>query len=143
MTSESSHPEWALALMEPIATGLEIAGVAVILLGVLLATAKYLLSFRSGEHKDAYDAYRANLGRGILLGLELLVGADIIATGTAPRSTIRLPPAWPPPALSWATRWPAPARPYSSRAPSPTPRRPLSATATGGMPCFANWVLPW
>ncbi len=29
-------------------------------------------------------AYRANLGRGILLGLELLVGADIIGTITAP-----------------------------------------------------------
>jgi len=32
----------------------------------------------------AYDSYRANLGRGILLGLELLVGADIIGTITAP-----------------------------------------------------------
>ena len=32
----------------------------------------------------AYTSYRANLGRGILLGLELLVGADIIATITAP-----------------------------------------------------------
>lgn len=28
--------------------------------------------------------YRANLGRGILLGLEFLVGADIISTITAP-----------------------------------------------------------
>jgi uncharacterized membrane protein len=28
--------------------------------------------------------YRSNLGRGILLGLELLVGADIISTITAP-----------------------------------------------------------
>jgi uncharacterized membrane protein len=30
------------------------------------------------------SVYRANLGRGILLGLELLVGADIIGTITAP-----------------------------------------------------------
>ena len=28
--------------------------------------------------------FRSNLGRGILLGLELLVGADIISTITAP-----------------------------------------------------------
>ncbi|MCX7282499.1 MAG: DUF1622 domain-containing protein, partial [Novosphingobium sp.] len=33
---------------------------------------------------ESYDRYRANLGRGILLGLELLVGADIIGTITAP-----------------------------------------------------------
>jgi uncharacterized membrane protein len=32
----------------------------------------------------AYPNYRSNIGRGILLGLELLVGADIIATITAP-----------------------------------------------------------
>ena len=34
--------------------------------------------------RGAYQEYRANLGRGILLGLELLVGADIISTITAP-----------------------------------------------------------
>ena len=36
------------------------------------------------EPTAAYEQYRANLGRGILLGLEFLVGADIIATVTAP-----------------------------------------------------------
>lgn len=37
-----------------------------------------------GDWRQAYDRYRANLGRGILLGLELLVGADIMSTVTAP-----------------------------------------------------------
>ena len=32
----------------------------------------------------AYEQFRSDLGRGILLGLELLVGADIISTITAP-----------------------------------------------------------
>jgi uncharacterized membrane protein len=32
----------------------------------------------------AYPGYRSDVGRGILLGLELLVGADIISTITAP-----------------------------------------------------------
>ena len=36
------------------------------------------------HHDTSYARCRANLGRGILLGLELLVGADIIATVTAP-----------------------------------------------------------
>jgi uncharacterized membrane protein len=38
----------------------------------------------SSSRFDAYPRYRANLGRGILLGLEILIGADIIATITAP-----------------------------------------------------------
>jgi uncharacterized membrane protein len=71
-------------LMEPVATGLELFGVGVILLSVLLATTKFVLDLRGDRRKAAYDSYRANLGRGILLGLELLVGADIIATVTAP-----------------------------------------------------------
>jgi uncharacterized membrane protein len=38
----------------------------------------------SRDWRSAYEGYRSNLGRGILLGLELLVGADIISTITAP-----------------------------------------------------------
>lgn len=74
-----------MSLAEGISRALEIAGVGVILLGVLLATAVLIRSVlrRQGQRR-AYERYRANLGRGILLGLELLVGADIIATVTAP-----------------------------------------------------------
>lgn len=70
--------------MVPVATGLETFGVIAIVFSVLLATAKFVFDLRRGARKTAYDHYRANLGRGILLGLELLVGADIIATVTAP-----------------------------------------------------------
>ena len=70
--------------MEPVATALELFGVAVIVVGVVLATAMFIRDVRNDRRKDAYDSYRANLGRGILLGLELLVGADIVATVTAP-----------------------------------------------------------
>lgn len=72
------------ALMEPVATALELFGVAVIVASVLLATIKFAYDLAGEARKEAYDGYRANLGRGILLGLELLVGADIIATVTAP-----------------------------------------------------------
>lgn len=37
-----------------------------------------------GDRRAGRNEYRSNLGRGILLGLELLVGADIISTITAP-----------------------------------------------------------
>ena len=71
-------------LMEPVATALELFGVAVIVASVLLTTIKFAYDLAGESRKEAYDGYRANLGRGILLGLELLVGADIIATVTAP-----------------------------------------------------------
>ena len=70
--------------MEPVATALELFGVGTIVVSVVLATLRFLADFRGEGRKTAYDRYRANLGRGILLGLELLVGADIIATVTAP-----------------------------------------------------------
>lgn len=73
------------AWIEWLAKLLEIAGVGIILGGVGLASVTYMREGLGGRGwRDAYERYRANLGRGILLGLELLVGADIIGTITAP-----------------------------------------------------------
>ena len=71
-------------LLEPVAMLLELAGVGVIVIATLIATAMFVRALGKGAAKPAYEQYRANLGRGILLGLEFLVGADIIATVTAP-----------------------------------------------------------
>jgi uncharacterized membrane protein len=71
-------------LLEPVAMLLELAGVAAILVATLLATYTFVRASIGGSTRTAYEQYRANLGRGILLGLEFLVGADIIATVTAP-----------------------------------------------------------
>lgn len=77
--------EQAHAAIEHIAKLLELVGVAIILLGVLLATLWFFREASRGRSwRNAYERYRANLGRGILLGLELLVGADIIGTITSP-----------------------------------------------------------
>jgi uncharacterized membrane protein len=55
------------------------AGVAVTIVGALAATvAAGLRVYR--RQPDAYRRYRQQLGRSILLGLELLVAADIIRT---------------------------------------------------------------
>ncbi|WP_296817698.1 DUF1622 domain-containing protein [Brevundimonas sp.] len=73
------------AAVEAAALLLEYAGAAVILIGVAAATVWFVrCGLRDRAWGRAYTDYRANLGRGILLGLELLVGADIIATITAP-----------------------------------------------------------
>ena len=53
--------------------------------GVLLASLRFIRDgTRAGDWQSAFPRYRSNIGRGILLGLELLVGADIISTITAP-----------------------------------------------------------
>ena len=71
--------------IEQLAKLLEVAGVAIILIGVVLASYWFIRDGRAnGDWRSSYERYRANLGRGILLGLELLVGADIIGTITAP-----------------------------------------------------------
>ncbi|MFN3522408.1 MAG: DUF1622 domain-containing protein [Phenylobacterium sp.] len=71
--------------IEQLAKLLEFAGVGIIVVGAVAASVFFLRQARrSGDWRAAYEAYRANLGRGILLGLELLVGADIIGTITAP-----------------------------------------------------------
>jgi uncharacterized membrane protein len=85
MVGPAAHPHALTRLMEPVATALELFGVFVIVAGIVWATARFLLrDLRSGDGVRAYERYRANLGRGILLGLEILVGADIVATVTAP-----------------------------------------------------------
>jgi len=57
---------------------LEAASFAVILLAVALSTVVFLIrAWREGFIAN-YRDYRANLGRGILIGLELLIAADIL-----------------------------------------------------------------
>lgn len=64
--------------MENVGKGVDVAGVAVIVLGVLVATMFTVMRSRAGS--DRYRTYRQRLGKAILLGLELLVAADIIRT---------------------------------------------------------------
>jgi uncharacterized membrane protein len=68
-------------LVAGVARAVELAGVAVLLLGALLAACAFAARLaRGGTFPAAYHALRADLGRAILLGLELLVIADIIGT---------------------------------------------------------------
>ena len=65
--------------IETVSKVVDAVGVAVIVIGALIAT--YLAwSERGTSPIDGYRMYRRRLGRAILLGLELLVAADIIRT---------------------------------------------------------------
>lgn len=60
--------------------GIEAAGVAVIVIGILRATLRFAPQlFRDAEHTHFRD-YRRSIGRSILLGLEFLIAGDIIRT---------------------------------------------------------------
>jgi uncharacterized membrane protein len=82
-----SHRPTAEKVMEPesfvasAAHGVEVASVVVLLLGALLAGGAFARRLvRGAAFEHAYHGLRADLGRAILLGLELLVIADIIGT---------------------------------------------------------------
>ena len=57
-------------------------GVAVVVVGILVATVRFVRQARSRDtnREAAYRNYRQGIGRAILLGLEFLVAADIIRT---------------------------------------------------------------
>ncbi|SFV36917.1 Uncharacterized membrane protein [Devosia crocina] len=60
---------------------IEVAGIVVIVAGTVVAGLRYLSEWRQAELvPSAYHRLRSSLGRSILLGLELLVAADIINT---------------------------------------------------------------
>ena len=58
---------------------IDVAGVAAIVIGAAVATLAAGVGWRRGAD-DVYSRFRQWLGRSILVGLELLVAADIVRT---------------------------------------------------------------
>ncbi len=65
--------------IEYVAKGLEAVGVVIITFGALIAISRFLISQLKFKN-HLYTRLRRELGKAILLGLEVLVAADIIAT---------------------------------------------------------------
>jgi uncharacterized membrane protein len=64
-----------------VGTGFQVVGIAVLVIGALLAFVKYLKALpRRRDTLTAYSDLRRDLGKAILVGLELLVAADIISS---------------------------------------------------------------
>lgn len=66
--------------IEPIALGIEVTGILIMVFGALFATWRYF--FKKHEEGSSYRTFRHDLGKAILLGLEFLVAGDIISTVT-------------------------------------------------------------
>jgi uncharacterized membrane protein len=57
----------------------DMAGVAIIALGVTWMALRFVFGLAQGD-AGAYSQFRAGIGRTLLLGLEVLVAADVIRT---------------------------------------------------------------
>lgn len=59
---------------------IDVLGVAVIVSGTAVAGAIALRMLIAGDREGSYARFRQNIGRSVLLGLEILVAGDIIRT---------------------------------------------------------------
>jgi uncharacterized membrane protein len=66
-------------VIEAIGLAIDALGVAAIVAGLVVAGCRYAAPSRWGTERS-YLGFRQDIGRGILLGLEFLVAADIIRT---------------------------------------------------------------
>ena len=65
-------------VIEAVGIVIDAAGVLAIVVGLLVAAVRYATTGRT--RPDGFRMLRQDLGRGILLGLEILIAADIIRT---------------------------------------------------------------
>jgi uncharacterized membrane protein len=72
--------------MEWVVRGFEIAGVTILTGGSLVALVSAVADLGRGDGRAAYQRARQDVGRAILLGLEVLIIADIVLTITVDRT---------------------------------------------------------
>ena len=68
--------------MAHVVQGFEVIGVTVLAVGSVVALVRYVLALARGERETAFDTARRGVGRAILLGLEIMIIADIVRTIT-------------------------------------------------------------
>ena len=61
-------------------TAVDLVGVAVIVVGIVVASVIFAAGLQGRPSREDYRRYRQGIGRAILLGLEFLVAGDIIRT---------------------------------------------------------------
>jgi uncharacterized membrane protein len=76
-----SGGETFLEWIEWMALGIELIAVTIIIVAIVYSLSNYLIkSIFFPEQKDQYQKLKVRLGMALLLGLEILVAADIIRT---------------------------------------------------------------
>ena len=67
------------SLIEFAAQGMEALAVAIIVIAIVHGSIRFLIGI-THRCDDAYERYKTHLGKGLLLGLEFLVAADVVRT---------------------------------------------------------------
>ncbi len=75
--------ESALSGIKLVVSAVELLGVAIVIIAIVLATYQFLRQrITRAPAEESYENYRTGLARGLLLGLEILIAADVIRTVT-------------------------------------------------------------
>ncbi len=79
--ASSSEGEPILEWIELAALAIEVLAVAIIVVAVVGATVHYLYrALKRHDAKNTYRQYKTRLGKALMLGLEVLIAADIVRT---------------------------------------------------------------
>jgi len=77
-------------ILEKLTMAVEAAAIAVIILGILIATGIYIFRLlRKQGWIESFESYRRGLGRMLILSLEFLVAADIMRSVLIEEPTFR------------------------------------------------------
>ncbi len=81
MQLETSRLSLLIESTEIVADVVDALGVAILGIGILVATIMFLPSlFKPAQLVDAIGAFKVRIGRAMLLALEVLIAADIVKT---------------------------------------------------------------
>jgi len=75
-------PEQILTYLDQASHGITLFAVLVIVCGFLLAAGRFMADYRKLGSKPIFRRFKVEMGRSLLLGLELVVVADVIETIT-------------------------------------------------------------
>ena len=67
-------------IMDYVSRGFEVVGVVVLIIGFVSGVGRAVHAYFTGHAEASYDVMRRYFGRSILLGLEILIAADLIRT---------------------------------------------------------------
>ena len=82
MTAKLPMLEQILRYLDQAGVAISLFAVVVIIAGFALASGRYALRFREVAPKRNFSGFKIELGHALLLGLEILVLADVIETIT-------------------------------------------------------------
>ena len=81
MEHESSRLSLLVESTEVVGEIFDVFGVGVIVIGIVVATILFLRAiFKGAAPVDAINTFKVRIGRAMLLGLEVLIAADIVKT---------------------------------------------------------------